>query len=398
MPRTPQQILLQLLLIFVAAKVAGELFERLRLPSVVGEILAGITLGPYALGWIQLSDTIDTIAELGVIFVLFHAGLETSPQDLIHVGRKALQVTTLGMVPPFLLGFAYIKASGGTTQEAIFVAAAMVATSVGIAARVLGDLNLLSTRTAKIILGAAVFDDILGMVVLAVVAGVASDGKFHWLHLGVLTVEAVAFAWFMILVAPHVVRRMQPRMDQLSQQNASLIVALAICLFLSWLSVKIGMAAIVGAFFAGLMLADYAPQWNLLPRVGGTTEFLAPYFFFAVGARLNVKLFSGKVLTAAIIISLLAIISKLVGCGLPLWREGWRMALGVGVGMVPRGEVALIVALVGLQSRILGSASYAVVVFMTGVTTLIAPPLLRVLFDDQLRGRGGGRATIPMPL
>jgi Kef-type K+ transport system membrane component KefB len=386
MPRAPQQILLQLLLVFVAAKLAGELFERLRLPSVVGEILAGITLGPYALGWIQLSDTIDTIAELGVIFVL------------IHVGRKALQVTTLGMVAPFLLGFAYIKASGGNTQEATFVAAAMVATSVGIAARVLGDLSLLSTRTAKIILGAAVFDDILGMVVLAVVAGVASDGEFHWLHLGVLTAEAVAFAWFMILVAPHVVRRMQPRMVQLSRQNASLIVALAICLFLSWLSVKIGMAAIVGAFFAGLMFADYAPQWNLLPRVGGTTEFLAPYFFFAVGARLNVRLFSGKVLTAAIIISLLAIISKLVGCGLPLWREGWRMALRVGVGMVPRGEVALIVALVGLQSRILGSAYYAVVVFMTGVTTLIAPPLLRLLFDDQLRGPGRGRATMRMPL
>src|ERR1022692_102032 len=183
----PEQVLLQLLLIFVAAKVVGEVFERLRLPSVIGEILAGIALGPYALGWIQLSDTINTIAELGVIFVLFRAGLETSPRDLVHIGPKALQVTILGMAAPFILGFAYIKASGGASQEAIFVAAAMVATSVGIAARVLGDLNLLSTRTAKIILGAAVFDDILGMLVLAVVAGVASGGKLHWLHLSILT-------------------------------------------------------------------------------------------------------------------------------------------------------------------------------------------------------------------
>ena len=394
----PEQVLLQLLLIFVAAKVVGDLFESVRLPSVIGEILAGIALGPYALGWIQPNDIINTLAELGIIFVLFRAGLETSPRDLVHIGPKALQVTVVGMAAPFVLGFFYIKATGSATQEAIFVAAAMVATSVGIAARVLGDLNLLATRTAKIILGAAVFDDILGMVVLAVVAGVASDGKLHWLHLAVLTTEAVAFTLFMILVAPRLVRRMQPRVAQLSRQNSSLIVALAICLFLSWLSVKIGMAAIIGAFFAGLMFADYAPQWNLLPRVGAITEFLAPYFFFAVGARLNVRLFSGKVLSAAIIVSLLAIVSKLLGCGLPLWREGWRMALRVGVGMVPRGEVALIVALVGVQSNILEPASYAVIVFMTAVTTLIAPPLLRLLFHDELRGPGGGRATIRVPL
>ena len=385
MPHAPDQLLLQLLVIFVSAKVAGELFESVRLPSVLGEIVAGIALGPFALGWINPSDTIHSVAEIGAIFVLFSAGLETSPQDLIRVGRKALLVAGAGVIVPFVLGFAYMKWLGNATSEAIFVGAAMVATSVGITARVLGDLRVLATRTAKIILGAAVFDDILGMVLLAVVAGLASESGLEWVHLGVLVVEAAAFALFMIFVAPHIVRRIQPRMDRLSTQNAPLIVALALCLFLSWLSAKIGMAAIIGAFFAGLMFADYAPGWNLLPRVGGITEFLAPFFFFTIGSRLNLHLFAVNVLYAAIVISLLAIGSKVVGCGLPLWREGRLSALQVGVGMMPRGEVALIVALVGLRSQIVLPSTYAIVVFMTAVTTILAPPLLRYLYRGEIK-------------
>jgi Kef-type K+ transport system membrane component KefB len=153
-PHAADQLLLQLLAIFVSAKVLGELFERVRLPSVLGEILAGAVLGPFTLGWINPSDTIHSVAEIGAIFVLFSAGLETSPQDLIQVGRKALLVVVAGVVAPFVLGFGYMKWLGDATSEAIFVGAAMVATSVGITARVLGDLRVLATRAAKIILGA----------------------------------------------------------------------------------------------------------------------------------------------------------------------------------------------------------------------------------------------------
>jgi Kef-type K+ transport system membrane component KefB len=383
--RGPEQLLIELFAIFVAAKVLGEVFERLSLPGVLGEILAGLGLGPYALNWIAPSDTIYSVAEVGAIFVLFSAGLETSPQALIRVGRKSLLVAVAGVVAPFILGFAYMKIRGDATTEAVFVGAAMVATSVGITARVLADFHVLTTRTAQIILGAAVFDDILGMILLAVVAGIASPGGLQWLHLGILIGEAAAFALFMIFVAPHIVRRIQPRMEQLSTQNASLIVALAICLLLSWLAVKIGMAAIIGAFFAGLVFADYAPEWNLLPRVSGITEFLAPYFFFAIGSRLNLQLFNENLVTTAIFISLLAIISKVIGCGLPLLKEGWPVVLQVGVGMMPRGEVALIVALVGLQSQIVTQSTYAIVVFMTAITTLLAPPLLRFLFRNEIR-------------
>jgi Kef-type K+ transport system membrane component KefB len=383
MPQGFEPFLLELLLIFIAAKVAGELFERLRLPAVLGEILAGVALGPYALGWIHPSETLNAIAEVGIIFVLFSAGLETSPRELIQVGSKSLLVAASGVVLPFVFGFLYMWQRGDALTEAIFVGASMVATSVGITARVLGDLRALSTRLAKIILGAAVFDDILGMVLLAVVAGLATRGRLEWMHLGVLIAEATAFAVFMIFVAPRIVYRIRPGVERLSIQNASLILALSICLTLSWLSARIGMAAIIGAFFAGLMFADYAPQWDLTPRVEGITEFLGPYFFFSIGARLDLHLFTRDVLFAAGMISLLAILSKLAGCGAPLWREGWSAMARVGVGMMPRGEVALIVALVGLQSKMVTQATYAIVVFMTAVTTLLAPPLLRLLFPAQ---------------
>lgn len=391
----PEQLLLELFAIFVSAKVVGELFERISLPSVLGEILAGAVLGPYALGWIRPSDTIYSVAELGVIFVLFSAGLETSPRDLIRIGGQAATVAIAGIVVPFVLGFAYMKLRGDVTSEAVFVGAAMVATSVGITARVFADLKLLSTTTAKIILGAAVFDDILGMLLLAVVSGMVSGGV-QWLHMGVLIGEATAFALFMIFVAPHIVHRIETGVEQLSIQNASLVVALAICLLLSWLAVKIGMAAIIGAFFAGLVFADYAPRWNLFPRVAGITEFLAPFFFFAIGTRLDLSIMRGDLLIAAAVISLLAIVSKVIGCGLPLINQGWRLALQVGIGMMPRGEVALIVALVGLQSGIVSQSVYAIVVVMTAVTTVLAPPLLRYLFRSEIRHRR--EESVPTPV
>ena len=392
-----QLLLLELFATFVSAKAVGELFERFTLPSVLGEILAGALLGPYALGWIASGDILRSIAELGAIFVLFSAGLETSPAELIRIGGKSLGVATAGVVVPFILGFAYMKLIGTGNSESVFVGAAMVATSVGITARVFADLHLLSTETAKIILGAAVFDDILGMVLLAIVGGITS-GHVDWLHMGVLIAEAGGFALFMMYVAPRLVRRIEPGVEHLSMQNASLIVALAICLLLSWLALRINMAAIIGAFFAGMVFADYAPQWNLFPRVAGITEFLAPFFFFTIGARFNASLITRDVLISAVIISILAIVSKLIGCGLPLIGQGWRSVLQVGTGMMPRGEVALIVALVGLQSGIVSQSAYAIVVLMTAVTTMLAPPLLRVLFRREIAEQQEDNLPAPVQL
>jgi Na+:H+ antiporter len=385
MPAGPEKLLFQLFVIFVAAKIVGEAFERLRLPAVVGEIVAGAVFGPYMLGLIHPTDTIHSIAEIGAIFVLFHAGLETSPQDLIRVGSKSLVVAVSGVIVPFVLGFSYMKLSGESSTEATFVGAAMVATSVGITARVLGDLGVLASRSARIILGAAVFDDILGMVLLAVVAGLASSIGVQWIHLSVLTFEAVLFAVFMIFVGSRIIRPLRRRVETLSTHHAPLILSLAICLLLSWLAAKIGMAAIIGAFFAGLAFADYAPEWDLLPSVASISDFLAPYFFFSIGSQLDIRVFQGNVLIAAVVISVLAIISKVLGCGLPLLKEGLHTSLTVGIGMMPRGEVALIVALVGLNSRIVHEPTYAIVIFMTAITTLLAPSLLRYMYRNEVR-------------
>lgn len=380
MPQHADTFLLELFAIFVWAKVFAEIFERLSLPAVLGELLAGVILGPHAAGLIAPSDTVGSMAEIGAIFLLFTVGLETRPQDLIRVGRQSIRVAIAGVAVPFLLGFGYLHLRGEPVRESVFVAAAMVATSVGITARVLSDLHALHTREARVILGAAVFDDILGMIVLTVVAGLAAGGSIRWIHLAVLIVEALGFAIFMIFIGPRVVGRMRTGLQRMSTPNAPLILALAICLGLSVLATKIGMAAIIGAFFAGLMFADYSPEWNLQPRVHAINEFLAPFFFFVMGARLDIHLFTGPVWATAIVISLLAIVSKVLGCGLPMLGEGVSAALKVGVGMMPRGEVALIVALIGLQMNVVSQQGYAVVIFMAGVTTVLAPPLLRYLF------------------
>ena len=380
MPHGGDSLLLELFVIFVSAKLLGEVFERLSLPAVLGELLAGVLLGPGLLKVVSPSETTVSIAGLGAIFLLFTVGLEIHPKELTGVGRTALTVAAAGVAVPFLLGFGFMALRGSPNHEAIFVAAAMVATSVGITARVLGDLEALQTRAARIILGAAVFDDILGMLVLAIVAGMAAGESIRWLQFGVLAAVALAFALFMLFVAPRMIRRMRPRVEKLSLRNAPLILALGLCLGLSVAAEQIGMAAIIGAFFAGLAFAEFSPEWNLQPRVNALNEFLAPFFFFTLGAQLDLGSFSGSVLTTALVISLLAIVAKVVGCGLPVLREGWLQALRVGVGMAPRGEVGMIVAAVGLNLKMISPAAYGVVLFMTAVTTLLAPPWLRYLF------------------
>lgn len=376
--------LFQLFLIFVWAKLCGEVFERLGLPAVLGEILAGILIGPYGARLVVPSDSIYAVAGIGAIFLLFTIGLETRPNDLIEVGQTSLYVALAGITLPFVFGFSFMLAVKHTPQEATFVAAAMVATSVGITARVLDDLNLLQTRPAKIILGAAVFDDILGMILLGVVLGLVTvEGASKWTQLAVTAVEAIGFALFMLFWAPRVVKRMEPGVERMSTRDAPLVIALAICLGLSFAAAKIGMAAIIGAFFAGLAFAEYSPRWKLSPKASAINEFLAPFFFFSMGARLNVGVFDRRFIFAAIVISLLAFLSKLVGCGLPVLSLGWRTAAKVGIGMVPRGEVGLIVALAGLQAGVISERAYALVIFMTAATTLVAPSLIKIAFRQE---------------
>lgn len=382
---SPVLLLKEMFVIFVMAKLMGEIFERIKLPAVLGEILAGVALGPFALNLVAPSTTIDSLAQLGAVFLLFVVGLETRPRELVAIGPKALEVALLGMVLPFGFGFAYLMAWKHPAHEATFVAAAMVATSVGITARVLRDLDLMGTYPARVILGAAVFDDVLGMVLLALVAGVVAEGGIHWLELVVLALEAAGFVLLLMFVAPRVIESVKPQVDRLQTHNPQLILALAICLGLSAVAERMGLTAIIGAFFAGLAFAEFAGEWKLRPRVNAINEFLAPFFFFTMGARLDLSVFNGSVWLTAIVISLLAIIAKVIGCALPIWRDGRVTALEVGVGMIPRGEVGLIIAAIGLQMNMISQSAYAVVLFMAAATTLVAPPMIRVVFRGERR-------------
>jgi Na+:H+ antiporter len=373
------RVLLELFLIFGGGKLLAEIFERLRQPGVLGELLAGVLLGPSLLNLVHPNELTLGIAEIGAVFLLFTVGLETKPRDLLEVGWTAIAVGVSGVVVPFILGLWYMMAGGHSTVESIFVGAAMVATSVGITARVLADLGALSTRAARVILAAAVLDDILGLLVLAVVSSL-STGQIHYVQLLTVAAEAVVFALLMIFFGSRVIGRFQPHVEKLRAQNSAFILSIILCLGLSLASVYIGMAAIVGAFLSGLALADHSERWRLHENAHPLSEFLAPFFFVILGVQVNVRTFANPALIGmASIICVLAIVGKLVGCGLGCIRLGFKDALRVGVGMIPRGEVGLIVAGVGLTLHTISDAVYSIVLVMSIVTTLVAPPFLRMV-------------------
>jgi len=393
-------LLFELFLMFAGAKALGEIFERFRQPAVVGELIAGVLLGPSLLALVHPSELTEGLAEIGAIFLLFTVGLETKPRDLLQVGWTAVQVAVLGVALPFFLGFLYLRIIDHSMVEAIFVGAAMVATSVGITARVLADAGVLSTRLARVILGAAVLDDILGMIVLAVVSSL-SEGKVNYISLAIVAVEAIGFSLLVIFFGSHVVRRFRPAIARLRARNAAFALSVILCLGLSLASLYIGMAAIIGAFLAGLALADHSEEYRLQESAHPVMEFLAPFFFVLLGAKVDLHTLDQPGLVGMIIVvCLLAIVSKLIGCGAGAWSLGFREAVRVGVGMVPRGEVGLIVAGVGLSLHTISDAIYAVVLTMSMVTTLVAPPVLRMMLPrlpaaGAPNARGAADATPP---
>ena len=380
-----EKLLLQLFLMFGGAKLLAEISERLRQPAVVGEILAGVLLGPSLLGWVRPNEVLGGLAEIGVIFLLFTVGLEIRPRQILQVGWTASLVAVLGVLVPFVLGFFYMQVSGHALADSIFLAAAMVATSVGITARVLQDADALATRVARVILAAAVLDDILGMIVLAIVTSL-SEGRIHYLQLAIVAAEAIGFSLLMMFFGSRVMGRLQPTIAKMSTRNSAFVLSVLLCLGLSLASVYIGMAAIIGAFLAGLALADHSEEWRLQKNVQPIYEFLGPFFFVYLGMQINLRtLFEGSLLWMLAVVCFLAIVSKLVGCGLGSLSLGMKDALRVGIGMVPRGEVGLIIAAVGLSLHAISDRVYTVVLLMSMITTVSAPPVLRLLLPPASR-------------
>ncbi len=379
------KILLTLFVMLAAAKLIAEIFERLGQPSVVGEILAGVVIGPSVFGWVAPTEITDTLAEIGVIFLLFTVGLETKPASIFRVGKRAVAVAVLGVVAPFVAGWLLMKAWGGSDIEAMFLGTAMVATSVGITARVLSSMGVLNAISSRIILGAAVIDDILGLMILAVVSG-SSTGPLNYLSIVITALLAIGFTAFVVLVGAPVVKRVAPQLENLRFSHSLFISALLLCLGISVAATYIGVAAIVGAFLAGMTFAEVAEERPTMHKhMTGVTEFLVPFFLVNIGMQLRLDVFRDwSVIIFATVVTVVAIITKLVGCGAGASGLGWKRMGQIGIGMVPRGEVGIVVAQIGLGMAVISDSVFGVVLMMAVATTLIAPPFLRILYASEV--------------
>src|SRR3954469_3938378 len=377
------EIPLSMLVVFASAKLLSEIFERLHQPGIVGEILAGILIGPHVLGWMQPNEVLTILADLGVMFLLFRVGLEVKASELMSVGGTAMIVATAGVILPFAMGWGIMTLWGEPRIESIFTGAAMVATSVGITAQVLAARGLLATRSARIILAAAVVDDVLGLIALALVSDMAK-GSVEYLNVAITGAVALGFTAFVAKFGPPVARRVIPRVNQrLSFAEGEFALAMTLLFGLSVLAVYAGVAAIVGAFLAGMALSETV-EHRVLDLTNGVAELLVPFFLAGIGLHFDTSAFANRgTLILALLIFIAAVVSKFVGCGLGALRMGRRDALRVGVGMVPRGEVGMVVAQIGLRMGVMAESVYGIIVFMSVATTLVAPPLLKLAFQGE---------------
>ena len=395
-PDPSAKVLLALAVIYVAALLVGELAVRLGQPAVLGELLAGVVLGNLSLlgvdtfRFIPDDPGVDLLARIGVLILLFEVGVESTVRQMLSVGARALIVAVLGVATPFALGWAvgalFLPTSGPYVHA--FIGATLSATSVGITARVLKDLGKSKTPEARIILGAAVIDDVLGLVILAVVSGVivaANAGTaMSYGAMGTIVGKSVGFLVAAVAIGVWFAPRLVAWSATLRTKGAALGVSLALCFITAFLAYEIGLAAIIGAFAAGLVLesghyrtftdrGDHSIEDLLHPLI----QAFVPIFFVVMGMRTDLRAFAdGAVLGLAAVLSVVALLSKLVsglGAGALVNR------LAVGVGMVPRGEVGLIFAAIGRQLNVINAEEFSIVVLIIILTTLITPPILSKL-------------------
>ena len=394
MPDAPADITLSLLVVFASAKLLAEIFERLGQPGVAGEILAGILIGPAVLGWMAPTEILRVLSDLGVMFLFFRVGLEVKERDLLGVGGTALLVAVSGVSAAFVMGWSIASLWGAPRIESIFTGAAIAATSLAISARVLAARGLLETRAARVIVAAAVADDVLGLIVLAVVSGMAR-GAVRYLDIALSAALAMGFTLFVARFGTRAVRRILPRVQAtLSLAESEFALALTLLFALSVLAIHAGVAAIIGSFLAGMALSESVER-RVLDLTSGVTELLVPFFFAGIGLHFDPAPFRAPSLLLLVgLILVAALVSKFVACGLAAGRLGRRDALRVGAGMLPRGEVAMVVAQFGLRAGDMSAGVYGVIVCVAVATTMITPAFLKMTFRDEKGSSSRSQPTI----
>ncbi len=373
-------VLLDLFLVLLAAKVGDEVFKRIGQPAIVGEILAGVLIGPSLLGLVEPGEVLEVFAELGVIFLLFWVGLETRVSEMRAVGAAALSVGTIGVVLPFAGGIGLALALGEETGTAVFLGAALAATSVGITSAVLVQLGLIRTRAARTLIGAAIVDDILALILVAVATGIAAEGGLDPTELLVVIGLALGFVAFFALGGTQLMARRPQILKGPRFSESPLLPAVILCLGVAVLAAQIGLAAIIGAFLAGLMVAETKEQHPIEDEVAPLYAFFPPFFFALIGIQLDLgALIDGETIALLAAVTAVAAATKLAGAWIGarrLTREERRI---VAVGMVPRGEVGIIIAGIGAAAGVVDDQLFAVVVAMSILTTIAVPPVLRRL-------------------
>jgi Kef-type K+ transport system membrane component KefB len=399
-------VLAGLAAILLIAKVAGELFERVGQPAVLGELLAGIFLGNLSLlgfqhaDWIKTDGVIAALAQIGVILLLFEVGLESNLGEMLEVGWSSLLVAVAGVIAPFFLGWgvsAYFLPHESRLVH-IFIGAVLCATSVGITARVLKDMGKLRLRESRIILGAAVIDDVIGLLILATVVGAvaaaAGGTSLSLFHIFLLAAKTIIFFVSAFAIGRYVMPPLLRGAGKLEGRGVLLVLSIAFCFGLSWLAARVELATIVGAFAAGLVLEDVhfksfteRGERDLRQLLEPVTTFLVPIFFVLMGMKVDLRVFSHlDLLGFAVALTIAAIVGKQV-CSLAFTERGLNR-LAVGLGMIPRGEVGLIVAGIGAtlmlpnaagtMAPVVSPATFGAVVIMVVITTLLTPPLLKM--------------------
>ena len=413
---TVTRLVFQLAVILVCAKLGGELSERfLKMPAVLGELGAGIIIGPFALGGIDVpvlgalfehvptlegggegvaipvSEGLWSIAQVGAIVLLFTAGIETNLRQFLRYARPATLVAVGGVALPFASGVVLTVAFGFaeslTDVKALFVGAVLTATSIGITVRVLGDLRRLATPEGVTILGAAVLDDVIGILVLTIVVGINVTGDFSATSVGLVALKAFGFWIGLTGLGILLSRRISDFFSKFQVSGAALALALALAFLAAGLAESFGLAMIIGAFSIGLALSGTELAEELEAQLSAVYAALVPVFFVVMGMLVDVTALGG-IWGFGLVITAFAVVSKIAGGGLPTFLVGFnrRGAWRIGVGMLPRGEVALIMAGVGVSSGILGADLYGVTIMMTIVTTAVAPPILALSFRSESPG------------
>ena len=402
------------------AKLSGELFERAGQPPVLGELLGGILVANLSLigfngaEFLKTNEIIGALAQLGVIILLFEVGLESNVAEMMEVGWSSLAVAVAGVIVPFLLGWAVAAhfIPNGSQLEHIFIGATLCATSVGITARVLKDLGQLSRHEARIILGAAVIDDVLGLLILAVIAGaikaVQNGTSLAALDVALIALKAVCFLIGSILVGHYLVPRVFHHAGRFQGNGVLLALSICFCFLLAWIASVVGLAPIVGAFAAGLVLDEAhfesfrsREELRLEQLLAPVSSLLVPLFFVLMGLRVDLRAFGrADLILFAAALTGAAIIGKQV-CSLAAFEKNINR-VAIGFGMIPRGEVGLILAgigatltlpnLQGVNEPVVGRTTFGAIVLMVITTTLITPPLLKwsfgrpkVMVDEVMR-------------